>query len=710
MSKISEGTTVASQDGDLVPIYRSGQATGTEYVVDVGEELADKLALAGGTMTGTLTLAGAPSSDLDAATKAYTDTRAADYVPLAGGTMTGALTLSADPTADMQAATKQYVDSLPAGGGGVSRMVYNVLDYGAEGDGSTNDQAAIQSAIDAAGAATYGGTVYLPAGLYLVGDHNNATEFGTEDRHALRLMSNVEIRGESMHNTTIGIHPDANGVSFTIIYAPESPAVENTGVTNLRINGTHPTQPTYGGELANWKNGASKILCQNLYLENALDNGLDFDGCSDVLVDNCLVYDCAGGGIHCAGSGFNNATISNCYVEGCAKNRVLGTGGEEVAAAGIDIWAGSGVTVTGCVMVGNARQFASRDGTNLQVTGCVFRQTFAAGTAAYYEFEAVRLYALASAQNVTFAGCEFYNANANEHGVEIANGWTDATFTGCKFIGTNGIEIDDGENVYVTGCTFDVSTEAISDESTRTGSLTISASEIKSGGIVTTNGSGAINTCTFSKNNGGAQGLRCNEGAVGWQFVNNTVIGALKACRGMATSVSNELLVANNVMPDAEIEINSSDNEIRQNVFGILTSGGNTSDNTIRFNQITDSIVFSAALPQVLANQRWEGNYGAGFTDVQNPAATAVEAHNRGTATMTNGTVVVDNHLVGSLGSINPPRFRFTRITGATNVGFLMLGTIVPYESFEIKAVDETGATLSGDNGQVYWEMLSTQD
>ena len=38
-----------------------------------------------------------------------------DFVPLAGGTMTGALTLSGDPTADLHAATKQYVDTGLAG-------------------------------------------------------------------------------------------------------------------------------------------------------------------------------------------------------------------------------------------------------------------------------------------------------------------------------------------------------------------------------------------------------------------------------------------------------------------------------------------------------------------------------------------------------------------------------------------------------------------
>ena len=81
------------------------------------------LPLAGGTLTGALTLSGAPTTDLNAATKKYVDdnagsggtgldTAAGDkrYLQLSGGGMTGALTLHGPPTADLAAATKKYID------------------------------------------------------------------------------------------------------------------------------------------------------------------------------------------------------------------------------------------------------------------------------------------------------------------------------------------------------------------------------------------------------------------------------------------------------------------------------------------------------------------------------------------------------------------------------------------------------------------------
>lgn len=57
-----------------------------------------------------------------------------------------------------------YAKRLDSGNRGVPR-IFNVTDYGAVGNGSTNSTAGIQAAIDAAGVAG-GGTVFLPSGIY----------------------------------------------------------------------------------------------------------------------------------------------------------------------------------------------------------------------------------------------------------------------------------------------------------------------------------------------------------------------------------------------------------------------------------------------------------------------------------------------------------------------------------------------------------------
>lgn len=53
----------------------------------------------------------APIAANDAANKKYVDDKFALALPLSGGTLTGALTLAADPTTNLGAATKQYVDT-----------------------------------------------------------------------------------------------------------------------------------------------------------------------------------------------------------------------------------------------------------------------------------------------------------------------------------------------------------------------------------------------------------------------------------------------------------------------------------------------------------------------------------------------------------------------------------------------------------------------
>ncbi len=104
----THAATKAYVDDAVSPYLTSALAT-TTY-----------LPLAGGSLAGALTLPGAPTAANHAATKAYVDgaispyltsvLASSTYLPLGGGTLTGALTLPGDPTAANHAATKAYVD------------------------------------------------------------------------------------------------------------------------------------------------------------------------------------------------------------------------------------------------------------------------------------------------------------------------------------------------------------------------------------------------------------------------------------------------------------------------------------------------------------------------------------------------------------------------------------------------------------------------
>lgn len=89
----------------------------------------------------------------------------------------------------------------------INPKIFNVLDYGAKPDDQVSDTAAIQRAIDAAGAAG-GGVVYLPHGRYLTN-----TERGGEELISVKS-DNIVIRGDGAQKggTEIyQVHPFLNG-------------------------------------------------------------------------------------------------------------------------------------------------------------------------------------------------------------------------------------------------------------------------------------------------------------------------------------------------------------------------------------------------------------------------------------------------------------------------------------------------------------------
>ena len=120
------------EDGSIDATIAQQLQTAINAVADaidiIETSIAGFLPTSGGTMTGPLTLAGAPTNNLHAATKKYVDDSVSaidpgsNYLAKSGGTMTGSLILAGAPTQDLEAATKAYADALAFEAGDVSSV------------------------------------------------------------------------------------------------------------------------------------------------------------------------------------------------------------------------------------------------------------------------------------------------------------------------------------------------------------------------------------------------------------------------------------------------------------------------------------------------------------------------------------------------------------------------------------------------------------
>jgi hypothetical protein len=111
--------------------------------------------------------------------------------------------------------------------------IYNakLARYGsAKGNGSTDDRAAIQTAIDLAYAAG-GAAVYLPPGTFIV------TGTGTAAQGCLRLKSNVALIGSGIGKTIIKLQNASSNNITGILRTPSAERTTNVYVSDLTIDG-----------------------------------------------------------------------------------------------------------------------------------------------------------------------------------------------------------------------------------------------------------------------------------------------------------------------------------------------------------------------------------------------------------------------------------------------------------------------------------------
>src|SRR5262245_45855111 len=134
--------------------------------------------------------------------------------------------------------------------------VFNVMDYGAKGDGATDDTVAIRSAINAAVAGGKGGIIFLPSGTYAVAPQAGDADLNTVQPVIFDITSsNIVFMGEGANKTflkgympglqdpethwTVNAPGSYFAISrFTMFYVDSSVrAVSNVEFRSLNIDG-----------------------------------------------------------------------------------------------------------------------------------------------------------------------------------------------------------------------------------------------------------------------------------------------------------------------------------------------------------------------------------------------------------------------------------------------------------------------------------------
>lgn len=160
--------SIAEVRAQVMPAAQAMKAVSKAYVDQAIQSITQgSLTSTGGQLTGPLYLNGDPSQPLQAANKHYVDALFGQALPLSGGTVNGSLTLVGSMAADSVDVTKSIAAKTIAAKGS---PWWDVTAYGADPAGKRDSTAAFNDQI--ASCLSDGGTVFAPAGTYLVSGIN----------------------------------------------------------------------------------------------------------------------------------------------------------------------------------------------------------------------------------------------------------------------------------------------------------------------------------------------------------------------------------------------------------------------------------------------------------------------------------------------------------------------------------------------------------
>ena len=243
------------------------------------------------------------------------------------------------------------------------------MDYGATGNGVTDDRLAIQAAVNAAHAAG-GGTVYIPAGTYIVSGQSN------QSLGCIMLYSDITVRGDGMGQSTVKLQDGWHGDITGIFRDPFGVGSHDIYVHDLTIDGNRDNT---SGKIDGWFNGAKPgsptedynitldhvevkdcdaygfdphEITRNLTITNCISHGNGLDGFAldyqlDSLIQDNVAYDNDRHGYNIVTSSQNMQMIDNVAYDNGANGIMVQRGSEDIPVP-------SDIYITGGSYYGNA--------------------------------------------------------------------------------------------------------------------------------------------------------------------------------------------------------------------------------------------------------------------------------------------------------------------------------------------------------------------
>jgi polygalacturonase len=348
-TKISDLPSAGALIGtEFIPVVQESQTVKTTFtavqntvVAAVTPAIALKAPIASPTFTGSVTAPTFVGALTGTATSATALAAGADRTKL-DGIATGATANSSDATLLARAnhTGTQLVTTISnlgtgtvtATGASTARSLaayfadrVNVKNFGATGDGTTDDSVAVMAAFAAGRLLSFGAHIYFPTGKYNLASMTASS--------TLRVFSGVRVSGDGYANTTL-IWNDDDGVS--LFRGPSSGRVTDCVLEDFAIRGTQDTR----GNASAYPiliTACDNIHIRRLLVEKSRVFAIAIRSSKNVTVQDCVIRLCGRDGINIAQATryiITGNQISNCDDDGIAAHTDA-TGQESTPNGGV---------------------------------------------------------------------------------------------------------------------------------------------------------------------------------------------------------------------------------------------------------------------------------------------------------------------------------------------------------------------------------------